>query len=53
MERTEVIRPDLTIDRRNANETPLTLDIEDGVGIFRRTVNESTKMSTENWHRLH
>ena len=48
--RTEVIRPDLTIDRLNANETPLTLDIEDGVGIFRRTVNESTKMSTGELH---
>jgi LPS export ABC transporter permease LptG len=44
--RTEVIKPDLTIERRNASETPLTLDIEDGAGIFRRTVNESTKMST-------
>lgn len=45
--RMESIRPDLTIDRRDAVESSLLLDIEDGAGIFRRTVNESTKMSTE------
>lgn len=41
----ELIKPDLTIDRRPLIEQPYILTIEDGAGLFKRTVNQSSKMA--------
>jgi LPS export ABC transporter permease LptG len=41
----EVIQPNLTIERMLLSERPHVLTIEDGANLFKRTVNESSKMS--------
>ena len=41
----DAIRPNATFERISLNEHPRTVAIEDGAGLFKRTVNESTKMS--------
>ncbi len=41
----ETIRADLTLDRASLDDGRSVLGIEDGAALFRRTVNESTKMS--------
>lgn len=41
----DTIRPDLTIERTPMSGDLSTVEIDDGAGIFKRTVNESTKMS--------
>ena len=43
----ETIKPDLTVSRISLTETPQPIRIEDGIGIFKRTVNESSKMDSE------
>lgn len=43
----ENIRKDLTLDRVSLGDGRTILGIEDGPSLFRRTVNESTKMSSE------
>jgi LPS export ABC transporter permease LptG len=40
----EIINPDSTVERR-AIQQPELINISDGVGLFRRTTNESSKMS--------
>ncbi|MDX2034679.1 MAG: LptF/LptG family permease [Blastocatellia bacterium] len=41
----DAIRPNASFERISLSEHPLTVPIEDGAGLFKRTVNESTKMS--------
>jgi lipopolysaccharide export system permease protein len=41
----ELIRSDLSIDRRPLSTQPHILTIEDGAGLFTRTVNQSSKMA--------
>lgn len=43
----ETINPDLTVNKISLAETPQPLKIEDGIGIFKRTINESSKMDSE------
>lgn len=43
----ETIKPDLTVSRISLTETPQPIRIEDGISIFKRTVNESSKMDSE------
>lgn len=43
----ETINPDLTVSRVSLTESPQPIRIEDGIGIFKRTVNESSKMDSE------
>ncbi|MBL8189694.1 MAG: LptF/LptG family permease, partial [Acidobacteria bacterium] len=43
----ETINPDLTVSRISLTESPQPIRIEDGIGIFKRTVNESSKMDSE------
>ena len=43
----ETIKPDLTVSRISLTETPQPIRIEDGIGIFKRTINESSKMDSE------
>jgi len=43
----ETINSDLTVNRVSLTETPQPIKIEDGIGIFRRTINESSKMDSE------
>jgi lipopolysaccharide export system permease protein len=43
----EIIKPDLTVSRISLTETPQPIRIEDGISIFKRTVNESSKMDSE------
>lgn len=45
--RAETINPNLTIDRVSLADGRTILPIEDGAALFKRTVNESTKMSAE------
>lgn len=42
---TETINPDSTIERETIQKRPQFITIEEGMGIFRRTTNESSKMS--------
>jgi len=41
----ETVNPDSTIERRAIQSQPEIIDISEGVGLFRRTTNESSKMS--------
>jgi len=41
----ETINPDSTIERRAIHSEPEIINISDGIGLFRRTTNESSKMS--------
>jgi LPS export ABC transporter permease LptG len=41
----EKITPELTIERKAIQSQPEVIKISDGVGLFRRTTNESSKMS--------
>src|SRR5215813_11378836 len=41
----ETINPDSTIERRAIQSEPEIINISDGIGLFRRTTNESSKMS--------
>jgi LPS export ABC transporter permease LptG len=41
----EMVKPDSVVERRVINERPEIIKIDDGSGIFRRTTNESSKMS--------
>ncbi|HQR33913.1 MAG TPA: LptF/LptG family permease [Blastocatellia bacterium] len=43
----ETIKPDLTVDKVSLVENPQPIKIEDGISIFRRTVNESSKMDSD------
>ena len=43
---TDTIRPDLTINRVPINAGQNNVMITDGAGLFKRTINESSKMST-------
>ncbi len=43
----ETIKPDLTVNRISLTETPQPIRIEDGINIFKRTVNESSKMDSD------
>ncbi|MEK7833090.1 MAG: LptF/LptG family permease, partial [Acidobacteriota bacterium] len=43
----ETINPDLTVTRVSLTESPQPIRIEDGIGIFKRTINESSKMDSE------
>ena len=43
----ETINPDLTVTRISLTNSPQPIKIEDGIGIFKRTVNESSKMDSE------
>ena len=43
---TDTIRPDLTINRVPINTGQSNVMITDGAGLFKRTINESSKMST-------
>ncbi len=43
---TESVKPDLTVERKPLDPTGQPFTVEDGAGIFKRTVNESAKMST-------
>jgi len=43
----ESVNQDLTISRKSLKETPGKITVDEGVGIFRRTVNESSKMDSE------
>ncbi len=43
----DVIKPDLTIERLPLHSESDPIRIEDGAGLFKRTVNESSKMSAE------
>ncbi|MBS1791825.1 MAG: LptF/LptG family permease [Acidobacteria bacterium] len=43
----ETINPDLTVNKISLAENPQALKIEDGIGIFKRTINESSKMDSE------
>ncbi|MFN0112534.1 MAG: LptF/LptG family permease [Blastocatellia bacterium] len=43
----ETINPDLTINRVSLTANPQPIRIEDGINIFKRTVNESSKMDAE------
>ena len=43
----ETIKPDLTVDKVSLTEKPQPIKIEDGIGIFKRTINESSKMDSE------
>jgi len=40
----ETINPDSTIERRAIQSEPEIINISDGIGLFRRTTNESSKM---------
>jgi LPS export ABC transporter permease LptG len=42
----ESLKPDLTLERKPLDSTSQPFTVEDGAGIFKRTVNESAKMST-------
>jgi lipopolysaccharide export LptBFGC system permease protein LptF len=42
---TEMVKPDSMVERRAISEQPEIIKIDDGSGIFRRTTNESSKMS--------
>lgn len=42
---TETVKPDSAVERRAISEQPEIIKIDDGSGIFRRTTNESSKMS--------
>ncbi|MEP7341301.1 MAG: LptF/LptG family permease [Acidobacteriota bacterium] len=42
----EILKPDLTLEQKPLGITSLPFMVEDGAGIFKRTVNESAKMST-------
>ncbi len=44
---TETVKPDSTVERRTIQEPPKLITIVEGSGIFRRTTNESSKMSDE------
>lgn len=44
---TETVRPDLTVERKQFELEGQSFTVEDGVGIFKRTVNESAKMNTD------
>lgn len=44
---TESVNPDLTISRTSLKEKPFTVKVDEGVSIFRRTVNESSKMDSQ------
>lgn len=46
----ETVRPDLTVDLAPIRAPGLPLPIADGAGVFKRTVNESSKMSTAELH---
>lgn len=43
----ETINPDLTVTRISLTDNPQPIRIEDGIGIFKRTINESSKMDSE------
>ena len=43
----ETINPDLTVSRISLTDSPQPIRIDDGIGIFKRTVNESSKMDSE------
>lgn len=43
----ETINPDLTISRTSLQQKNTRINVEEGAGIFRRTVNESSKMDSE------
>lgn len=42
----ESVGTNLTLDRKNFDSSGIPFTVEDGAGIFKRTVNESAKMST-------
>lgn len=42
----EAVRPDLILERKPLDSAGLPFTVEDGPGIFKRTVNESAKMGT-------
>jgi lipopolysaccharide export LptBFGC system permease protein LptF len=41
----ETVKPDSVVERKVVGEQPAIIKIDDGSGIFRRTTNESSKMS--------
>jgi LPS export ABC transporter permease LptG len=41
----ETINPDSTIDRKSIQSQPEVIEISEGIGLFKRTTNESSKMS--------
>lgn len=47
----EIVKPDLTVDRTPVQPPGPQLTIPDGASIFKRTVNESSKMSTTELRR--